>query len=239
MATNIAPHNLVEVVQACRHLIDHPDADLDDAHAVHPRPRLPTGGKIVGLEGIRDAYATGNGSFRMRATARVDNVTARRKGIVVTELPYNVGPETVIEAIKKLVQAKKLQGISDIKNLTDRHQGLNLVIEVKSSFHPEAVLEQLYKLHADGVVVLHQRGRPGRRPAADAGAQGDAHRLPRPPLRGRPAAHVVPPRQGGRSAPPGRRLAHRARRHRRGHPARSAAATNRARRESASSACSI
>jgi DNA gyrase subunit A len=146
MATNIAPHNLVEVVQACRHLIDHPEADLDALMRFIPGPDLPTGGKIVGLEGIRDAYATGNGSFRMRATARIDNVTARRRGIVVTELPYNVGPERVIEAIKKLVQTKKLQGISDIKNLTDRHQGLNLVIEIKSSFHPEAVLEQLYKL---------------------------------------------------------------------------------------------
>ena len=146
MATNIAPHNLVEVIQACRHLIDHPDADLDALMRFIPGPDLPTGGKIVGLEGIRDAYATGNGSFRMRATARVENVTARRRGIVVTELPYNVGPERVIEAIKKLVQSKKLQGISDIKNLSDRHQGLNLVIEAKSSFHPEAILEQLYKL---------------------------------------------------------------------------------------------
>ncbi|HKY57755.1 MAG TPA: DNA topoisomerase IV subunit A [Aeromicrobium sp.] len=146
MATNIAPHNLVEVVQACRHLVEHPEADLDALMRFIPGPDLPTGGKIVGLEGIRDAYAAGNGSFRMRATARVDSITPRRKGIVVTELPYNVGPERVIEAIKKLVQSKKLQGISDIKNLTDRHQGLNLVIEVKSSFHPEAVLEQLYKL---------------------------------------------------------------------------------------------
>jgi DNA gyrase subunit A len=146
MATNIAPHNLVEVIQACRHLIDRPDADLDALMRFIPGPDLPTGGKIVGLEGIRDAYATGNGSFRMRATARVENITARRRGIVVTELPYNVGPERVIEAIKKLVQTKKLQGISDIKNLSDRHQGLNLVIEVKSSFHPEAILEQLYKL---------------------------------------------------------------------------------------------
>jgi DNA gyrase subunit A len=146
MATNIAPHNLVEVIQACRHLVDHPAADLDALMRFIPGPDLPTGGKIVGLDGIRDAYATGNGSFRMRATARVDNITARRKGIVVTELPYNVGPERVIEAIKKLVQTKKLQGVSDIKNLSDRHQGLNLVIEVKSSFHPEAILEQLYKL---------------------------------------------------------------------------------------------
>lgn len=145
MATNIAPHNLVEVVQALRHLIGHPDADLDDLMRFVPGPDLPTGGKIVGLDGIRDAYATGNGSFRMRATTRVENVTPRRKGIVVTELPYNVGTEKVVEAIKKLVQAKKLQGISDIKNLTDRHKGLHLVIEVKNGIVPEALLAQLFK----------------------------------------------------------------------------------------------
>ena len=145
MATNIAPHNLIEVVQALRHLIKHPDASLDDIMKFIPGPDLPTGGKIVGLDGIRDAYATGNGSFRMRASARIESVTARRKGIIVTELPYNVGPEKVIEAIKKLVQAKKLQGISDIKNLTDRHKGLHLVIEVKNGFIPETILEQLYR----------------------------------------------------------------------------------------------
>ena len=145
MATNIAPHNLVEVVQACRHLIDHPGADLDDLMKLVPGPDLPTGGKIVGLEGIKDAYATGNGSFKMRATTRIENVTPRRKGIVVTELPYNVGTEKVIEAIKKLVQSKRLQGISDVKNLTDRHKGLQLVIEVKNGIVPEALLEQLFK----------------------------------------------------------------------------------------------
>ena len=145
MATNIAPHNTVEVIQALRHLIKHPEASLDDLMRFIPGPDLPTGGKIIGLEGIRDAYATGNGSFRMRATTRIESVTARRKGIVVTELPYNVGPEKVIESIKKLVQAKKLQGISDIKNLTDRHKGLNLVIEVKNGIHPEALLEQLFR----------------------------------------------------------------------------------------------
>ncbi|MET1062297.1 MAG: DNA topoisomerase IV subunit A [Aeromicrobium sp.] len=145
MATNIAPHNLIEVVQALRHLIKTPKADLDDLMRFIPGPDLPTGGKIVGLEGVRDAYATGNGSFRMRASARVESVTPRRKGIVVTELPYNVGPEKVIEAIKKLVQAKKLQGISDIKNLTDRHKGLHLVIEIKNGFIPESILEKLYK----------------------------------------------------------------------------------------------
>src|SRR6185436_122055 len=108
-------------------------------------PDLPTGGKIVGLDGIRDAYETGKGSFRMRATARVESV-GRRKGIVVTELPYGVGTEKVVERIKVLVQGKKLQGIADVKDLTDREHGLRLVIEVKNGFVPEALLEQLYRL---------------------------------------------------------------------------------------------
>jgi DNA gyrase subunit A len=146
MATNIAPHNLVEVIQALRHLVKHPAADLDALMRFIPGPDLPTGGKIVGLDGIRDAYETGRGSFKMRATARVENVTPRRKGIVVTELPYGVGTERVIDAIKKLVQGKKLQGISAVNDFTDREQGLRLVIEVKNGFVPEALLEKLYKL---------------------------------------------------------------------------------------------
>src|SRR3954463_9873975 len=145
MATNIAPHNLVEVVQALRHMITHPDATLDDLMRFVPGPDLPTGGMIVGLDGIRDAYATGRGTFKMRATARVETV-GRRKGIVVTELPYGVGTEKVSERIKTLVQGKKIQGIADIKDLTDRENGLRLVIEVKNGFHPEALLEQLYRL---------------------------------------------------------------------------------------------
>ncbi|CAN5137248.1 DNA topoisomerase IV subunit A [soil metagenome] len=145
MATNIAPHNVIEVVQALRHLIKHPKTDLDGLMRFIPGPDLPTGGKIVGLEGVRDAYATGRGSFKMRATARIESITPRRKGIVVTELPYNVGPEKIIERIKILVQTKKLQGISDLKNLTDRKKGLHLVIEVKNGFVPEAILEQLYR----------------------------------------------------------------------------------------------
>jgi len=146
MATNLAPHNLIEVVQALRHLIKHPHAGVDDLMRFVPGPDLPTGGKIVGLDGIRDAYETGRGSFRMRATARVESITPRRKGIVVTELPYGVGPEKVIERIKTAVQAKKLQGISDVKDLTDMENGLRLVIEVKNGFHPDAILEQLYRL---------------------------------------------------------------------------------------------
>ncbi|MFC8449965.1 DNA topoisomerase (ATP-hydrolyzing) subunit A [Kitasatospora sp. NPDC057223] len=146
MATNMPPHNLTEVVAAARHLIKHPAADLDTLMRFVPGPDLPTGGRIVGLSGIRDAYESGRGTFRIRATVSVENVTARRKGIVVTELPYTVGPEKVIAKIKDLVNAKKLQGIADVKDLTDREHGLRLVIEVKNGFVPEALLEQLYKL---------------------------------------------------------------------------------------------
>jgi DNA gyrase subunit A len=146
MATNMPPHNLGEVIAAARHLIRYPNADLDTLMRHVPGPDLPTGGRIVGLTGIRDAYETGRGTFKIRATVAVDNVTARRKGIVVTELPFSVGPEKVIAKIKDLVGAKKLQGIADVKDLTDRAHGLRLVIEIKNGFVPEAVLEQLYKL---------------------------------------------------------------------------------------------
>jgi DNA gyrase subunit A len=146
MATSMAPHNLVEVVSAARHLIAHPDCSLDDLMKLVPGPDLPSGGRIVGLDGIRDAYLTGRGTFRTRATTRVEKVTARKQGIVVTELPYLVGPEKVIEKIKDGVQSKRIQGISDVKDLTDRANGLRLVIEVKHGFNPDAVLERLYKL---------------------------------------------------------------------------------------------
>ena len=146
MATNCPPHNLVEIVQALRHLIKHPEADIDELMRFVPGPDLPSGGKIIGLDGIRDAYHTGKGSFRMRATARIEQVHPRRKGIVITELPYLIGPERVIEQIKNLVNARKLQGIADVKDLSDRANGTRLVIEIKSGFNPDAILEQLYKL---------------------------------------------------------------------------------------------
>src|SRR5579859_5284500 len=146
MATNMAPHNLGEVVAAARHLLRHPDASLDALMRYVPGPDLPTGGRIVGLEGIREAYETGRGIFRSRATAVVEQLTPRRTGIVVTELPYTIGPEKVMARIKDLVQAKKLNGIADLKDLTDRKRGLHLVIEVRSGFNPDAVLAELYRL---------------------------------------------------------------------------------------------
>ena len=146
MATNMAPHNLGEVIAAARHLIKNPGASLDSLMRFVPGPDLPTGGRIVGLEGIREAYETGRGIFRTRATATIEQLTPRRTGIVVTELPYSIGPEKVITRIKDLVQAKKLNGIADLKDLTDMQRGLRLVIEVRSGFNPDAVLAELYRL---------------------------------------------------------------------------------------------
>src|ERR1700726_4604808 len=134
MATNMAPHNLIEVINAARYLLKHPDASLEQLMRYVPGPDLPTGGHIVGLDGVREAYQTGRGIFRPRATVKIEQLNARKTGIVVTELPYSVGPEKVIARIKDLVQAKKLTGISDLKDLTDRNRGLNLVIEVRAGF---------------------------------------------------------------------------------------------------------
>ncbi|MEZ5190942.1 MAG: DNA topoisomerase IV subunit A [Schumannella sp.] len=146
MATNMAPHNLIEVAAAARHLLENPEATLDELMAYVPGPDLPTGGTIVGLDGIKDAYATGRGTFRTRARVAIEQLSARRTGLVVTELPYLVGPERVIEKIKDGVQSKKLTGIADVTDLTDRKNGLRLVIGIKTGFSPEGVLEQLYRL---------------------------------------------------------------------------------------------
>ncbi|MCI1747817.1 MAG: DNA topoisomerase 4 subunit A [Acidipropionibacterium sp.] len=146
MATNMPTHNLVEVVAALRHLLVHPEADLDAIMRFIPGPDLPTGGRIIGLEGVHDAYATGRGTFRTRATATIERVSPRRMGIVVTELPFMVGPEKIIDQIKTLVQSKRISGIADVKDLTDLANGTRLVIEIKNGINPEAMLARLYRL---------------------------------------------------------------------------------------------
>lgn len=145
MATNMAPHNLNEVVDAAKHLLAHPEATVDELMEFVPGPDLPGGGIIVGLDGVKDAYRTGRGAFRTRAKVSVEQLGPRRTGLVVTELPYLVGPERVIEKIKQGVEAKRISGISDVADLTDRKNGLRLVITLKTGFSPEAVLEQLYR----------------------------------------------------------------------------------------------
>ena len=145
MATNMAPHNLREVIAGTRHLIAHPDATLKEVMKFIPGPDLPSGGTIVGLSGIKDAYERGRGTFKTRAKVSSEQLTPRNPGNVVTELPSMVGPEKVIEKIKDGVNAKKLTGISDVVDLTDRKHGLRLVIEIKNGFNPQAVLASLYK----------------------------------------------------------------------------------------------
>ena len=146
MATNMIPHNLVEVVDAARHLLQHPQADLDDLMRHVPGPDLPTGGQLLGMEEVRQAYETGRGVVRMRATAEVGPLARGKSSITVTELPYGVGAERVIAKLKELVTGKKLLGISDVKDLTDRSLGTQLVFEVKAGFNPQAVLAELYRL---------------------------------------------------------------------------------------------
>jgi len=146
MATNMAPHNLGEVIAATKHLIDNPKATLKALMKYVPAPDFPTGGEIVGLEGVADAYATGRGSFKVRATAVIEKVTSRKQGIVITEFPFNIGPEKVVEKIADLVKAKKILGISDIVDLSDGQQGTKVVVEIKNGYEPEEILEKLYKL---------------------------------------------------------------------------------------------
>lgn len=146
MATNMAPHNLGEVIAGLVAMLENPKINLDEMLAFIPGPDLPSGAVIAGLEGVKEAYRTGRGAFVMRAVARVEDVSPRRKGIVVTELPYNIGPEKVVARIKELVNTKKLPGVSDVKDYTDRKTGLRLVIECKTGFNPHAVLDELYRL---------------------------------------------------------------------------------------------
>ncbi len=146
MATNMIPHNLVEVVDAARHLLAHPGADLDDLMRFVPGPDLPTGGQLLGMTEVRSAYETGRGVVRMRATAEVGTLARGKSSITVTELPYGVGAERVMAKVSELAKAKKLQGIADIKDLTDRQLGTHLLIEVKAGFNAQAVLAELYRL---------------------------------------------------------------------------------------------
>ncbi|MBN1172097.1 MAG: DNA topoisomerase IV, partial [Micromonosporaceae bacterium] len=162
MATNMIPHNLGEVVAAARCLINEPDASLDRLMAFVPGPDLPTGGVLLGLDEVRKAYETGRGVVRMRGRVEIGPLpgSRSRQAITVTELPYGVGAEKIIEAITSEVRGKsitsgprkgqrlapKLQGIADVKDLTDRENGTRLVIECKAGVNPQALLADLYRI---------------------------------------------------------------------------------------------
>ena len=145
MATNIPPHNLREVIAALELVMDRPEATLDELLRVLPGPDFPTGGVIFGVAGIRAAYATGRGALQVRARAGVEELKGDRRAIVVTEIPYQVNKARLIERIAELVNEKKLEGISDLRDESDR-RGMRIVIELKRGEVPEVVLNTLFKL---------------------------------------------------------------------------------------------
>ncbi len=146
MATNIPPHNLGEVVDACLHVLENPDATSDELMQFIQGPDFPTGGFLVGRAGVRDALTSGRGSVRVRAACDVQEVRQGRTAIVVTELPYQVSIERVVAKIKVLVDGKRVTGIAEIRNESSDRVGTRLVIELKQNAIPQVVLNQLYKM---------------------------------------------------------------------------------------------
>ena len=145
MATNIPPHNLNEVVDACLHMLAHPDASVDDLIEIIPAPDFPTAGIIYGIQGVREGYRTGRGRVVMRARCHFEDIDkGQRQAIIVDELPYQVNKKTLQERIAELVHEKKIEGISHIQDESDK-SGMRLVIELKRGELPEVVLNNLYK----------------------------------------------------------------------------------------------
>ncbi|MDD6040789.1 MAG: DNA gyrase subunit A [Clostridia bacterium] len=144
MATNIPPHNLGEVVDGCVYMIDHPDCTTDDLMQFIKGPDFPTGGMILGQSGVRAAYHTGRGRIIVRAKTEIETMANNRSRIVVTEIPYMVNKAKLVEKIAELVHEKRLDGISDIRDESDRN-GMRIVIELKRDVHPTVVLNYLYK----------------------------------------------------------------------------------------------
>ncbi len=144
MATNIPPHNPGEIIDAALHLIAHPEATLDDLMAIVPGPDFPTGAMILGRAGIRSAFESGRGGLVVRAKAEFEEMRGNRTAIVITEIPYQVNKATLIEKIAELVRAKQIEGISDLRDESDR-DGMRIVVELKRDATPEVVLNHLYR----------------------------------------------------------------------------------------------
>jgi DNA gyrase subunit A len=144
MATNIPPHNLGEVIDACVALIDNPSLTIDELINIVPGPDFPTGGIILGRQGIRSAYHLGRGSIVMRGKVSIDTIRKDREAIIITEIPYQVNKATMVERIAELVREKKIEGISDLRDESDR-DGFRVVVELKRDAVPDVVLNQLYR----------------------------------------------------------------------------------------------
>jgi DNA gyrase subunit A len=144
MATNIPPHNLGEVIDACLALIDNPSLTIDDLNNIIPGPDFPTGGIILGRQGIRSAYHLGRGSIMMRGKVTIDTIRKEREAIIITEIPYQVNKASMVERIAELVKDKRIEGIADLRDESDR-DGYRVVVELKRDAMPDVVLNQLYK----------------------------------------------------------------------------------------------
>jgi DNA gyrase subunit A len=145
MATNIPPHNLRETIDAVNILIDNPEATLKDLMKVLPGPDFPTGGYIYGRAGIREAYETGRGRITLRARVMVEQTKNGREALIVTEIPYQVNKATLISSIAELARDKKIEGISDIRDESDKN-GMRIMIELKKDIIPQVIINQLYKM---------------------------------------------------------------------------------------------
>ncbi|HHV98737.1 MAG TPA: DNA gyrase subunit A [Clostridiaceae bacterium] len=145
MATNIPPHNLAEVIDGVIAIIDNPDMTIDELNKIIKGPDFPTGATIVGKQGIKDAYRTGKGKIIVRANANIEQMNNSRQRIVVTDLPYQVNKARLIEKIAELVKEKRIEGISDLRDESDRNDPVRIVIELKRDVNANVVLNQLYK----------------------------------------------------------------------------------------------
>ena len=157
MATNIPPHNLGELIDALEYLISHPDASVQELMRFIPGPDFPTGGIIVGHEGIRNAYQTGRGILKIRGRIQIDVKNKGRTQLIITELPYQQNKAKLVEKIASLVKEKKIEGIMELRDESDR-SGIRIVMEIKKDYEPQVIINQLYRYtplqQTFGVIML-------------------------------------------------------------------------------------
>ncbi len=204
MATNIPPHNLSEVVNACILLIDEPEADVERLMELIPGPDFPTAGFINGARGIREAYRTGKGKIYLRAKTHYEEDKSGRQSIIVTELPYQVNKARLLEKIAELVKEKRLEGITGLRDESDK-DGMRMVIELRRGEIADVIAEQPVQANAVAERVRHQHGGAGQRPASAAQHQANSRCLHRAPTRSGHATYGIRPAQGARSRAPARR----------------------------------
>ena len=198
MATNIPPHNLAEVCNAALKLIDKPDATLAELMRIVKGPDFPTGGLIMGDDGIKDAFRTGRGTIRVRARHEIEAGQRGSQAIVLTEVPFQTSVDAIAGKLAELVESGKIDGVRDIRNESGQGK-TRLVIELRADANPQIVLNNLFKHTAAQTHVPGQHGRARRRRAAHAQPAGGAAGVARPSGRRRHPAHAVPAREAPRS----------------------------------------